>query len=84
MGVSPVPHWRLDTPRAWGSSQGKPAVPSLRVFSYKAEAIEIMVILERPREGPKHYSCCDLNMNMTLSLYPQVGKAWDNRDTNIM
>lgn len=44
--VSPVPSWRLDSPKGLKQLPGKVAVPSLRVFSYKA--VEIKVRTQRP------------------------------------
>ena len=40
VGISPRPHGRLDIPRAWRSSQGKPDVPSSSVSSHKAAAVQ--------------------------------------------
>lgn len=83
--VSPGPLWSLGPLGAWSNSKEKPAVPSSRVFSYKTAAVETTVRTpEKPREGLKYYSCCDLNINMTISLYPQVGKAWHSQITNII
>lgn len=84
--------WRsaLGHKGAWASQgleqlPGEAAVPSSCVMSYKAAAVAIMVrTSERPRKGLKRYwGCCDLNINMTVSLYPQVGQAWDNQVANV-
>lgn len=84
--------WRsaLGHKGAWASQgleqlPGEAAVPGSCVLSYKAAAVAMMVRTpERPRKGLKLYrGSCDLNIKMTVSLYPEVGQAWDNQVTNI-